>query len=719
MSIITTRFRLPAFVFAVGLMLSVICGFYFKTEAAPVFLDYTFGNRGVVINNPPNGSQAADMALQSDGKIVVVGEAYFHGAFRVARYNSNGSLDTTFGTGGVVSTPPLITHSNWAQAKAVAIQPDGKLVVGGQVSYGTPANYQIVRYNSNGSLDTSFGAGGRVEADFGNDDQFKDLVLQPDGKIVCVGWAYNVGGIAKFEAGMVRYNTNGTLDPSFGVGGRVTSVSPYGHKMNRVALQPDGKILLAGSVANAGTLWDYAVRRYNSDGSPDTTFGTGGLVSMDYGVQDEGALDLALQPDGKIILVGPASFTVIRLNANGALDSTFGTNGKVTATQGVSDNATSVVVQPNGKILVGGRSLMPPATYFSHDFALMRFNSDGSLDSTFDSDGKIHTNLAGPDINNEGPDEGIVALAIQPDGKVVAAGTFESHGARYFALARYLTPPRPAAKPYDFDGDGRADHAIFRPSNGNWWLRLSTGATVGTQWGTTGDLPEPDDFDGDGRNDFVVYRDGLWYMLAYDASSTIGLQFGTAGDIPVAADYDGDARADFAVWRPSNGTWYILRSSDNTLQAIQHGAAGDKPVPGDYNGDGRTEVAVWRPATGTWYTSTNPATNYDAFNWGQNGDTPVAGDYDGDGKTDRAIFRPSTGTWWIYYSSNGGYLEQQFGVETDQPVPADYDGDGRTNLAVFRPGTNVWYTSIDPATNYGAVLWGQSGDIAVETSNVP
>jgi uncharacterized delta-60 repeat protein len=691
----------------------VVCGFHSKAEAADVILDYSFGTGGVVVN--PLDSVGIDMALQPDGKIVVAGTVAPYGiAFRLARYNSNGSLDTTFGTGGIVTTT-FPNQSQYAAAYSVVIQPDGKIVAGGYVRTFPSSlayDFALVRYNPDGSLDNTFGTGGKVVADInGNYDLIEDVALQADGKIICVGYAYAVNNQPQYELAMIRYNSNGVEDTSFGTLGRVVSTTTYGAKAYSVVVQPDGKIVVGGSIIIINTIDDFLIARYNTNGNLDTGFGTNGQVIIDFGSNTDTLKEVALQPDGKIIAAGnkPSSLIMARLNPDGSIDSGF------TPPQGEVFSVHAMVVQADGKILLGGVTSDPQG---QGDFALRRLNSNGTLDTTFDGDGRESVGLG--NISNDY----LYALAVLPDGKILAAGTASGYTSNSsytgFALARFQTTPRAAAKAYDFDGDGKADHAIFRPSNGTWYIRQSSnGSLYALKWGQNGDMPEPGDFDGDSRNDLVVFRDGLWYLNTFATLNASGMQFGTTGDIPVAADYDGDAKADFAVFRPSSGTWYILRSSDSVVQAIQLGTAGDKPVPGDYNADGRADVAVWRPSTGTWYTSLNPATNYDAFVWGQNGDIAVPGDYDGDGKYDRAIFRPSTATWWILNSSNGGYLEQQFGAGTDMPVPADYDGDGRTNIAVFRPSTGRWYTSLDVSTNYGEQLWGQAGDIPVESANVP
>jgi uncharacterized delta-60 repeat protein len=692
-----------------------------KVWAADVLLDFTFGTGGIVRTDlSGNTDTLADLAFQPDGKIVATGFANA-GGLGIARYNSNGTLDTGFGGSGFV-----ISHLIPYGAKAVAVQPDGKIVAAGATyTAETLFDFALVRYNSNGTIDSDFGMGGGVRLDYGVNhfDYAEDVLIQPDGKIIAVGGSYAINNQAYFDITLARFNSNGTVDTNFGAGGRARADFGYGDYGYSALLLSDGKILVGGLSRNVGTLDDLTVVRFNSDGTLDTTFGTGGrAVAHVHG--DDAIFDMALQADGKIVAAGysngglsPLDMAVVRFNADGSLDSNFGVNGKQTTsfTSDSEERAYAVAIQADGKIVVGGytRILGSPT---HEDAAVARYNADGSHDASFDADGKA--------IINSLQMSGAAALLIQPDGKIILGAytdDFDVPASQAdFLLARLQTTARASAKPYDFDGDGKADIGVFRPANGSWYIRLSSnGSLSALQWGTSGDLPEPADFNGDSRNDFVVYRNGIWYITYFGNSNTQAMQFGTTGDIPVAADYDGDARADFAVFRPSNSIWYILRSSDNVLQAIQHGTSGDKPVPGDYNGDGRADVAVWRPSNGTWYTSTNPATNYDAVTWGQNGDTPAPGDYDGDGKNDRAIFRPSTATWWIYQSSDGGYLQQSFGVGTDMPVPADYDGDGRTNIAVFRPSTGVWYTSLDASTNYGAQPWGQTGDIPIESSNVP
>jgi uncharacterized delta-60 repeat protein len=342
---------------------------------------------------------------------------------------SSDTLDASFGTGGKVTTDFAGLDDG---ANSVAVQLNGKIVAAGDASTGDGSDFALARYNRDGTLDASFGTGGKVTTDFADSDDFATSVtILLTGKIVAAGSAFT-GAVSDFA--LARYNGDGTLDASFGTGGKVTTdFAGSDDFANSVAVQLNGKIVVAGNTS-AGTGSDFALARYNSDGTLDTSFGTGGKVTTDFAGLDDRANSVALQLNGKIIVAGFAGtgdssdFALAHYNSNGTLNASFGTGGKVTTDFASSDDfANSVAMQLNGKIVVAGNTF----TATGNDFALARYNRDGTLDASFGTGGKVTTGFAGfESVAN--------SIAVQLNGKIVAAGYsgFGSTGSD-FALARY------------------------------------------------------------------------------------------------------------------------------------------------------------------------------------------------------------------------------------------------------------------------------------------
>ena len=303
----------------------------------PSALDLTFNGTGKVTT--PLGSGGFDtgrsVALQSDGKIGVAGYSYTGSGydFAVLRFTSSGALDTTFGSGGRVTTP-------MGFARGVVLQGDGKIVVAGSSSLGSSNDFALMRYMSNGMLDMSFGSGGKVTTPIGSgDDDGYSVALQNDGKIVVAGASYNGNN---YDFALVRYTSTGTLDLSFGSGGKVTTQIGNGRDYGYgVTVQNDGKIVVAG-VSYNGSNNDFALVRFTATGVLDSSFGSGGKVTTPIGNDDDNGGSVTLQSDGKIVVAGNCYITVgidfalVRYNPDGLLDATFDGDGKVTAPIGTN-----------------------------------------------------------------------------------------------------------------------------------------------------------------------------------------------------------------------------------------------------------------------------------------------------------------------------------------------------------------------------------------------
>ena len=407
------------------------CLIFFLTFAASAQSgspDNSFDGDGIVTTDfgSSTDDRARTIAVQSDGKIVVAGKS--NSKFAIARYHPDGSLDTDFSNDGKQTTN--FPGSSFDEGKSIAFQSNGRILLAGISTTGTNADFAIARYLSNGTLDNSFSSDGMATAAIGaGSDEGKSVVLQKDGKIIVAGQSFN--GIDN-DFAVVRFDNSGLLDPTFGTNGKVTvDFSNSNDEGNCVQLQADGKIVVVGFSTNANE--DFAVIRLNVNGSLDTTFSADGKVTTSVlGDVDKG-FSAAIQPDGKIVVSGltqngtDSDFATVRYTVNGALDTMFNKTGKVvTNINGLSNNATCVSLQNDGKIVVSGKSTFGSGT----DFAVVRYHANGVIDSTFDIDGIVTTDMGSAS-------DDAFSNAIQSDGKILVAGEVGSASNHNFAIVRY------------------------------------------------------------------------------------------------------------------------------------------------------------------------------------------------------------------------------------------------------------------------------------------
>ena len=603
--------------------------------------------------------------IQSDQKILIAGTfSSVNGVTRqkIARLNTDGSLDTSFNASSVIDAGHSIT--------SIEILSDGKILLGGYFGIVGPMNMNqfksILRLNSDGTLDSTF-----TSIPFTMGGTVNKAKALPDGKILMCGDIQMPNGNNRFW--LARYNFDGSYDSTF--------TTQLNSNCQDVEVQTDGKYLIAGLFTTVNGASKQGLARFNADDSMDTSFNitpnTNGSTSY-YNIE--------LQNDGKIVGYQrsvPVGNFLVRLNADGSTDLNYPTP---------INEFYDMTFQNDGRLLIVGSF----ANTGNASNQFRRFNTDGTLDFT----------LNRLTFASDNP----LSVAVQADNKVVVGGPFQSvNGVSRPILVRLVPGIVQRDARFDFDGDGKSDISVFRPSDRVWYLNRSSQGFFATQFGLSNDKPVAADYDGDHKTDIAVFRDGVWYYLR-SADFSFGFRsFGQAGDIPQPGDYDGDGKADFAVFRPSDSPskWYVQASTQGySTDRIGSEISTDKPVADDFDGDGKTDLAVFRD--GNWFYKHSSNQTVTHFQFGLAEDKPVLGDFDGDGRTDYAVFRPSNRVWYIQQTTQGFYAVN-WGLPDDLLVPADYDGDGKTDVAVYRDG--IWYQLRSNGNAFYAEQFGLAGDI--------
>lgn len=581
-------------------------------------LDPTFGVGGKVVtnfaspmgwSNPVTGNfNPASVAVQADGKILAVVAPIIANQFQftTVRLNTDGSVDTTFGNNGSVTIDFGSTGNS--VARAIAVQADGKIVVAG-FSYqgpfaagGTGDDFAVARLNSNGSLDTSFDGDGKKTIDFSNyEEQASSVAVLANGKIVVAGTTdSNYGNFA-----VACLNADGSLDASFDGDGRQTIDFAY-HEVGRcVAVQADGKIVLAGFTYQIDTdsqpaQGDFAVVRLNANGGLDTSFNGNGKQTIDFGAGLDVGESVAIQADGKIVVAGTSSVSqsyldtgevplgavVARLNTNGSLDTSFNGNGKKGLGSGpdVYTWAYAMALQADGKIVLAGSNLdFGASTYTSYDFGVFRLNTNGSLDTSFNGSGTQSIDFAGSYDRAFG-------MALQADGKIVVAGAANGE----LAVAR-LVGLDPTAV-----GTAGDDNITIGPGTQAGTLKVTVVNVNGTT--TTDNLASSATMlvEGGGGNDTFTVTAAPAASLILDGGSgsdTYNVTFGTliAGNVVVtdsgvsgtdtltangtAANDTLNKTSGYVFWKLTSDSQYHVRLGFAGIESgVLHAAAGNDTV---------------------------------------------------------------------------------------------------------------------------------------------
>jgi uncharacterized delta-60 repeat protein len=657
-----------------------------------------------------------------------------------------GSLDPTFGTGGVYSAPiTLGASTGLSSVGSVAVEPDGSVLEAGVVGQ-SGATYGVIHLTAAGKLDTSFGNAGELDLALPSPTDTipglspgsipiipVTLLVQPDGKFILEG-LFSTSASATSSTIIARFDEDGTPDTTFGTDGQVV-LGPAGTAIDGAtfeygALQSNGQIILAGSAPSpqgAGDGTVVAVARLDANGQLDTTYGTDGLVTLASPTKAtipatmEGASSVTVAPNGQVVVVDSVNYqlsgaaypsaasAIFRLNSDGTQDTTLSQSGLLASGLN-SPSAYGVAVQPDGKILVSGVNIQG----LEATNVLVRLNVDGTIDDqptlppqvSFLGQGDIgleangdvvFTNLGGyklgylttvrltPNLTLD-PTFGQGGISTVP---LPVPPPFLSGTEKYIGAATFAITPSGQIVVGGINYDEPESGSVIPQSN---VVARLTGTTTGA---TTGD------FTGDGVSDPAIYNTTTATFTinsAGDFTQTVAL--GTAGlgnSIPAPGNYYGTGQQDLAVYLPASATFAIQDPTGKTAgEYVPFGIAGPGqtiPAPGDYFGTGQDDVAGYFPAYGV-YDIQDPSgkTPGVALFFGTPGvgqSIPVPGDYYGTGQSDIAVYLAQSGVWAILAPSlaSGEYV--QFGIPgigNTIPVPGDYDGSGKTELAVYLPG---------------------------------
>ncbi len=598
--------------------------------AAPGALDPSFGSSGRVTASLPSDvfSVGTDVLQQVDGKLVLGGYRSDGSAtdMGIARFNSDGSLDTSFSDDGLFA----VTFSGGSSRVQAMAMSGNKIVAAGWASNGSNSDFAVRRLSGSGNNDSTFGSGGVVTTAIGvGNDAAYDVIVRSDGRLVAAGYT-DTAGANEEDFALVGYTASGALDNSFGSGGKVQTNLGGSDVAYAMLQQPDGNIVVAGYSAylnNSAVVADFALVRYSSKGVLDNSFSQDGRVTTAFGNAYSVARGLARQRDGKLVAVGCAqsggqqNLALVRYTSSGTLDSSFGNGGKVlTSVSSGDDCGYSVIQQFDGKLLVAGYAANGGN---GDDFMLVRYLPDGTLDTAFGSSGVVTTAVTGGST----PDRAYAAIE-QADGQVVAAGV----SGNKLALARYLfddddndgvtdaldncqfvsnpgqanndDDPLGNACDDDDDNDGVPDDEDAFP--------LDPTESVDTDGDGIGNNADPDD-----DNDGVLDGDDPFPLDAFLLNRVTGDSNGDAAGYSVAlvGDVDGDGHADILVGAPRNdvllpggskpaadvGSAWLSSGQTLAILATFNGAAkGDQfgsavAAVGDVDNDGTPDFAIGAP----------------------------------------------------------------------------------------------------------------------------